>query len=189
MFTSRNHVLSALPLAIAFALGCAAPAEAQWFVRANGPDVFGNTTVVAGTADGSGNDIVVQCDQNSLYIAFISPATASEMDELSNLSSGIPSTMYLKVDQQHVQKFDAELRQWNNTMAGVVASGRTQVMVAELSAIGAGTDTLDVGVDVFGSRQSDSFSLAGSTNAMNTAIKDCKLDAVTATPAQQPSQP
>ncbi|MGH7103662.1 MAG: hypothetical protein ACREFJ_14825 [Acetobacteraceae bacterium] len=117
------------------------------------------------------------------------PAAPSEMDQLAGLPSGIPSTIYLKVEQQSVQKFDAELRGWNNTIAGVVASGRTPAMVAELKAIGAGTDTLSVGVDVFGSRQSNCFGLGGSTNAMATAIKDCKLDSITSAPAQAPSQP
>ncbi len=111
------------------------------------------------------------------------------MNEISSLSSGVPATIYLKVDQQPVQKFDAKMQQWNTTMAGVVASGRTAAMVAELKAIGAGADTLDVGADILGSRQSDSFGLSGSTNAMNTAIKDCKLDSITSAPAQAPSQP
>ncbi len=69
MFTARSSVIATPVLAIAFALCCAAPARAQWMVNAKGPDVFGNTTVVAAAMAGSGDGIVVQCDQDNLYIS------------------------------------------------------------------------------------------------------------------------
>ena len=185
----RSRWRAALAFGPALVLACAAPAEAQWVVHANGPDVFGNTTVVAAAANGSGDGMVVQCDQKKLYVALISRGTSSEMDELSKLSTGIPAMLYLKVDQGPVRKFDAEMRQWNNTMLGVVATGRTLAMVAELREIGAGTQTLDVGTDVLGSRATDSFGLLGSTNAMETAVKDCKLNTNPAASGQAPKQP
>jgi len=151
MFLSRFRSLGVVALGFALGLAHAAPTHAQWFTHANDPDVFGNTTVVTGAMDDSGNGIVVQCDHQNLYVAFVSPVTSSKMDDLSTVSSGIPSIIYLKVGQQLVRKFDAKLRQWNNTMAGVVATGPTP--------------------------------------AMNTAIKDCKLDTASTRPAQQPNQP
>ena len=59
--------------ALLFGAACivANPAFAEWDVRVEGPDVFGNTKVMAGTA-GASESMVVQCDQKEeFFIAYI----------------------------------------------------------------------------------------------------------------------
>ena len=158
-------------------------ADAQWVVRANGPDVIGNEKVVAIAPSDSGDALIVQCDQtSSLYIALIERGTSSEMNQLSEISSGIPAELLIRVDQNPVQKFDAKLRQWNTRFLGVVARGRTPDMVAVLRQIGTGQRRISVGTEVLGSQESDSFGVMGSANAINQVLKDCKLNDVKSAP-------
>ncbi len=133
-------------LSIAFCL----PAEAQWAANVTGPDVFGNTKVVASVNGSTGNGLVVQCDQSStLDLAFLFTATASEMDELSKAGTGIPADLLVKVDQGQVMKFNAMLQVWNDTYIGVVASGRTKDIVSAIDAIGSATSQISVVISSF----------------------------------------
>jgi hypothetical protein len=171
-----------------------APAWAQWNTNVSGPDVFGNTKVVAVVADLSENGLVVQCDaKDERDLAFLSPATPSELDQVSQNPTGSPATLLIKVDQGKVWKFDAMLRGWNAKYIGFVAGGRSPDMLAVIRAIGAATQTINVGEEANGAQDSESFAASGSTSAMNTAIKDRNLAAIDSTsPAggapAQPSQ-
>jgi hypothetical protein len=83
--------------------------------------------------------------------------------------------LLIKVDSGAVAKFDAHLRQWNNTFLGVVVEGRTPDVLAEVRAISAASSAINVGVEIMGRKQSEAFGTIGSTNAMNTVTKSCKL--------------
>lgn len=163
---------------ITFALltmGCGL-AHAQWSSQVTGPDVFGNTTVLATVDNADGNGLVVQCDQNNtLDLAYIIPGTPSELDELSKAGTSIPADLLVKVDHGQVMKFSAEFKAWNNTYIGIVASGRTTDIVAAIKAMGAAASQISVGAVIAGTQQSDSFDVENSTSTMNTATLDCKL--------------
>jgi hypothetical protein len=73
-------------------------------------------------------------------------------------------------------KLPAALRAWNDDFAGIVASGRSPELVAVLRAISAAKSKINVGAVVRGNQISSSFGAQGSKNAMEKAIKACKLE-------------
>ncbi len=163
--------------------GCGV-AHAQWSSQVTGPDVFGNTTVLATVDNVDGNGLVVQCDQNStLDLAYIIPGTPSELDELSKAGTSIPADLLVKVDNGLVMKFSAEFKAWNNTYVGIVASGRTTDIVTAIKAIGGAANQISVGAVIAGNQQTDNFDVGNSTSAMNTATSDCKLADIQAGPS------
>lgn len=166
------------------------PAQAQWASNVTGPDVFGNTTVIATVSSETGNALVIQCNQNdTLDLAFISPATPADLDALSKTNVTIPAQLLVKVDQGHVVTFNAQLQQWNNNYVGVVASGRTTDIVSIVNEIGKATSQISVGTEIMGNQTSDTFGTDGSTAAMNTASTSCKLGDITASPNADNSSP
>lgn len=160
----------------AFALP--AHAHAQWIAQATPPDVFGNQTVNAATAALNGDGLSVQCNQkDALNLAYVFPATPTEMDQLTS-ASGVPITFLLKVDEGPVQKFDGTLQPWNNNHAAFVVSGRNYPIFQAIKAIGSAQATIGVGVEFLGNQQSDNFGVSGSTAAMAAVIKGCDLNAI-----------
>lgn len=175
-------ILIALPIALTL-VGIRS-AHAQWAVKASGPDVFGNEKVIALVPSPSGDALIVQCDQkDKLYFALIEPASESERNSLSG-SGGLPATLLVRVDQGNVHKFSANLRQWNNKYLGIVVSGRRPRIVSLLREIGLGNRRISIGSEFLGSKFSESFGVIGSGNAMNTVIKDCKLENIKASPGE-----
>lgn len=171
-----------LPARLVFSMllggGAVPAAHAQWLAHASQPDVFGNRTVNAVTAASSGDALAIQCNQkDSLNLAYIFPATPSELDELSS-SGGIPVTLLLKVDNNSVMKLNANARPWNRKFGGFVASGRSYKIVKAIQEIDNAQQNISVGVTLMGNQQSDNFSPIGSTAAMNTVTQDCKLDSI-----------
>lgn len=159
-------------------------AQAQWGVHASQPDVFGNRTVAAVDTIPDGDGLVVQCNQkNTLYLAYLWPASQKELYEMSSGGS-LPVTLLLKVDNGKVMKFDASMEQWNNKYGAYVASGRKYAIVEALKAMGAAQHNISVGVEIQGSQQSDNFSPIGSTYAMKVVVKDCNLNKIE--PTQTP---
>ena len=178
-----SHFL-AIALILIATLFAVSPAEAQWSAQVTGPDVFGNTTVLAAVDSANGDGLVVQCDQNSeLDLAYIIPGTPSEMDEATKSDVDIPADLLLKVDSGQVIKLSAQLKPWNNSYLGVVASGRTTDIVAAIKAIEGANDEISVGAEILGNQQSDAFDAGNSTSSMNTAMTDCKLDSITTGPS------
>ncbi len=161
---------------ILLGVGLAPAARAQWYAHASQPDVFGNRTVDAFVVAGSSGDaLVVQCDQkDALDLAYIFPATPKELDSIGEMSE-IPVKLFLKVDNGAVITLAATMRGWNSTRGGFVVSGRLYATVKAIQEIGTARTVIGVGVDVAGNKQSDNFGATGSTTAMQTVIKDCKL--------------
>jgi hypothetical protein len=187
---SVHRLTRSAAAAFLLTVSASAPACAQWFARAQRPDVFGKSTVIAEENNPSGDGLVVQCDTSGyLGLALISPGTPSELDQMSKAGATVPAKLLVKVDSGAVKKFDAQFRQWNNTYLAVAAEGRTPDLVATIRAIGAATDTIDVGTDILGDQESESFDATGSTAAMNTVVKDCKLDEVAPPPAAGATTP
>jgi hypothetical protein len=180
MISQGRRPLKHLFVVFAFVslLGISVPAWGQWSVRVNGPDVFGTTTVLAAVdSNQSQNGFVVQCrGEDSLFLAYILPATPSELDAMSKPGSSVPAELLVKVDNGPVEKLGAQLRQWNAHFLGIVAEGRTADIAAAVRAVGTANGTINVGADILGAKQADSFDAQGSTAAMNTVVKDCKLD-------------
>lgn len=177
--SSGKHAVWNAAVLIILALTTSAPAWAQWGVRVDGPDVFGNTKVIAVVSGASDDGLVVQCEgKASLLLAYIMPGTASELDELSQAGAGVPIDLLIKVGNDAVRTFSAQLSQWNNKYMGVVAQGRTPELVAMVRAIGTASGRISVGVDFLGQKQSESFGATGSAAAMNTVVKDCSLDKI-----------
>jgi hypothetical protein len=179
MQMEMRRIWAVIVLVIGVQAVCAPDAQAQWTAKVTGPDVFGSTTVVAVVSSVTHNGLVIQCDdKDSLEMANIFPATISEMDNMSKIDAGLPAKLFVKVDQGPVKIFDARLRTWNNTYLAFAASERTSDMVALVRSIGAAKSGISIGTEINGHRQSESFGSIGSTNAINTLIKGCKLDDV-----------
>ncbi len=173
----KRNLVAALTAIFSIASGNFA--EAQWSAQVTGPDVFGNTTVVASVDNAQGDSFVIQCNQSdTLYLAFLTTATPSEMDDLSKAPNGLPASLLVKVDNGQVVKFDANLRVWNSNYIGVVTSGRSTDIVGIISAIGKASNSLSVGVVISGNQQSDAFDVNSSTTTIDTVVKNCKLDSV-----------
>ena len=180
----KNGNLMAFVIAMLILVMAVKPAYAQWSAQVTGPDVFGNTTVLASVDDAAGQSLVVQCDQNdTLDLAYLIPGTPSEMDDASKAGVGIPADLLVKVDDAQVMKFSAQLRAWNNTYLAVVASGRTTAIVAAIKAIGRASSQISVGAEILGNQQTDTFDASNSTSSMNTATTECKLSSITAGPS------
>lgn len=165
-------------------------AAAQWFANVTGPDVFGNTEVVAAASSPTSNALVVQCNaDDKLVVAFISPASESLMDKISNMGNQLPADLLIKVGQKSVRKFDAIMQVWNNNYIGVVTSGRIPEIVDLIREISGGSGKISVGVVFLGNRETDSFGTSGSTVAMNTIMRSCKLGDIGPTTHKDPEAP
>jgi hypothetical protein len=89
----KNGHLMAFVIAMLILVMAVTPAYAQWSAQVTGPDVFGNTTVLASVDDAAGQSLVLQCDQNdTLDLAYLIPGTPSEMDDASKAGVGIPGS-------------------------------------------------------------------------------------------------
>ncbi|MCF3947767.1 hypothetical protein [Acidiphilium iwatense] len=181
----KSHYLAAM---LTFILCAMSPAAtAQWFAHVSQPDVFGQRTVEAASIAPSGDGLIVQCDQkNTLDLAYIFQASRKDLDEMSGGAASIPVDLLLKVDGGKVMKLGASLRPWNNHFAGFVVDGRDYATVEAVEAISKAARIVSVGVSFLGNKQSDNFGASGSTAAMATVMKDCKLnDIKPANPASQ----
>jgi hypothetical protein len=144
--------------------------HAEWTAKVEGPDVFGNTKVIAGTA-GRSDSLVIQCDQkDDLYIAFL--FRKKEFDKIPNVSADL----LLQSEGGQPMKMSAMLRTWNDNYAGIVVVGRSAENVAVLRTIASALGKINVGAVVNGNQMSAAFGSQGSRSAMDKAIKSCKLD-------------
>jgi hypothetical protein len=96
-------------LSEAITVCAASEADANWSVSTQGPDVFGNTTVIAVDQSVNGDGLVIQCNQkDTLEVALLVPATPSELDQLSKNGSPMPATFLIKVDNSPVTTLNDE---------------------------------------------------------------------------------
>jgi hypothetical protein len=148
-------------------------AAANWVTNQNGPDVFGTTTIVS-IAVGSTRNFVVQCDdKDQLFLALIFPK--KKFEEINNT----PAELLIQSDSGAPSHLLAELRSWNDDYAGVVVEGRYPEILKVLRDIRSEHVTLNAGAVVGGYKESASFEADGSTSAMDSVFKVCKLgDAV-----------
>jgi len=173
MFSVAQQTTLCRALGLATLLSPPFCAHGAWSAKTFGPDVFGQTTVVA-ESGGEDESLVVQCDdQGKLFIAFI--FTKKKFDEVQTL----PADLLIQVDNGTPIHLGAETRSWNDDYAGVVAEGRTSASISGLKAIGGARTSLNAGVVVGDHRESATFSSAGSTEAIEEAFRGCKLGAET----------
>jgi hypothetical protein len=186
----RRSGILALLAACGMALVTSVPATAQWRAYVSGPDEMGNTTVNADAVGASGNALVIHCNQNdTLYLAYLIAGTKSELTEMARSSANMLATLLIEIGNGAPIKFEAEFRLWNSEYLAVVASGRAPGLVAAVQAIGTAKGRIGVGAEVYGLKErSDSIGSAGSAGAMNTVMKECKLDEV-APPASGAARP
>jgi hypothetical protein len=170
----RNALASSLFI-VATSLPLGAAWAQQWQVRVTGPDVFGNTKVIAVVEGPNDDALVVQCDaKDQLELAYIEAVPSSEISQA--VGKSVPETFLIKAGSGNVQKFDAILQVWNNTHFGTGVSGRTPQLIAVLNAIGTATGAINIGVEsAAGDTTSQTFSAAGSTAVMHTVITNCNL--------------
>lgn len=153
---------------MASAMLCGSPAYA-WDAMVNGPDVFGDTTVIAGE-QGLQSGIVVQCStKGELFIALISPKKAFE--EVPEADA----TLYIAATPNAPTKLAARIKSWNDNFAGVVSTGSPSDLLPVLTAIRDAKSKIQAGAEIGGNRVSDSYSSGGSKSAMIKAIEGCKL--------------
>jgi hypothetical protein len=151
----------------------AAPANAEWSSSVIGPDVFGNTKVIA-TTTGFNDGIAVQCDQkDDLFVAFL--FRKKKFEPVTNTSAEL---LIQAADGGTPVKLSAVLKGWNDDFGGIVASGRTSEMVQVLRLIATAKSKINVGAVVRGNQISGTFAAQGSTAAMEKAIKSCKLESL-----------
>jgi len=143
-------------------------AHAEWTVKVEEPDVFGNRKVVAITAalrDG----LIVQCDQTTLELGYLFKKKQSDDIEYT------PAELLVQVDGGKVSHLSANLRPWNEDYGGVVASSRDTDTVAVLRLIGTGKRSINIGAVINDARMTASFDTIASTAAMDSIIKNCGL--------------
>ncbi|MDD2861705.1 MAG: hypothetical protein PHI71_11650 [Acidiphilium sp.] len=160
------------------ALICSAtiPAYAGWNAQVTGPDVFGRTKVFASSFGDANDGIVIQCNsKNRLLLGYLVAATESEINMVSKSSSSIPATLYFKIDDNPVLKFDATFGGWNNHFLAFQINKRSPEVVKLFDEIGSAQSQISVGAELNGDRQSSSISVEGSTEAMHKVTEYCKL--------------
>ncbi len=148
----------------------AAPAAAAWYANVDGPDVFGQTKVLAG--EGSQREsIIVQCNsKDELMLAFI-----ERKKEFADVAPAA-ATLLVQVDSGEPYRLDADYRSWNDNYAGIVASDRAAILPV-INAIKGAKSKVNVGAELFGNQISASFGARGSTSAIQKVIDGCKLTA------------
>jgi hypothetical protein len=180
---SRRKTLKATAIATFLMLfgGVAYAQLNQWSTQIKGPDVFGETTVIASIEDDLEQVLVIQCSSSEpIKLAILSEVPQDEMNKLSELGGSIPIDLLVKVDSGAVQKFEAQIMQWNNKYMGTVFTGRTPEIVALIRSIGNAKHTINVGAEKDGNRAGSpaTFGVIGSASAVNTVIKNCNLDQI-----------
>lgn len=149
-----------------------------------GADAYGEAAFVAVSSARSGDALLVLCDQTKLLaLAYLMPGTPTELAQMSQPGTELPVTLLVRIGNGASTRFEAQLRRWNSKYLGAIAGGRTAELVGIVHAIGAAAGAIGVGMDIFGDKQTESFSSAGSGDAMKLAVKNCKLDADSAKPA------
>ena len=156
-------------LAMAFS---ASNAVAQWSSQVTGPDVFGNTRVVA-SSGGLRESLIVQCDSKDVLLL----AYAFRAKEFER-ARALPATLLIQSDAAPV-KLQAELRTWNDNYWAVVASGRTMELMGVVTSLASARGKINVGAEVNGNQLSETFGSQGSRNAIAAVVRGCKLDSGT----------
>ena len=169
----RNRLTIAASLAVTAAF--IAPAwAARWDAWVDGPNIFGTTSVLA-SVDGSENSLVIQCNgEDELNLAVITPMSPSDMEVISN-AHPIPAKLLIRIDNGDVKTFDAVMRGWNKSHAGVVVEGRSADVIDAVRAIGGAKRVIDIGTVVLGTRATGTFPAIGSTAAIKKVMEHCKL--------------
>ena len=159
-------------LGVALLSATATATRADWPANVDGPDVFGNTRVVAGSGDGR-ERLVVQCDQKDmLFVAYL--VRKREFEKIATA----PADLLIQTDGGTPTKLIASLRNWNDNYLAVSAEGRTTQMLTLIQAIAAARGKINIGAVVNGNQLSASFGSSGSRVAMEKVISGCKLDAI-----------
>jgi hypothetical protein len=157
--------------------GTSGRAWAQWAAHVEGADAFGEPAFVAVSAAHSGDALLVLCDQTKLLsLVYLMPGTPTELAQMSKPGTELPVTLLVRIGNGASTRLDAQLRRWNGKYLGAIAGGRTAELVGIVHEIGNATGAIGVGLDIFGDQGTESFSSAGSADAMNLATKNCKLD-------------
>jgi hypothetical protein len=171
------RVVRWLAVVLIIAGGASGGAWAQWVSHVEGTDTYGEPAFVAVSAARSGDALLVLCDQTKLLaLAYLMPGTPTELAQMSKPGTELPVTLLVRIGNGASTRFDAQLRRWNSKYLGAISGGRTSELKGIVHEIGAATGAISVGMDIFGDKQSESFSSAGSAAAMSLAMKDCKLD-------------
>lgn len=156
-----------LALAAAAALWCNHALAWDAFVK--GPDVFGETTVLAGE-EAAQSRFAIQCKSSGqVTVALIFPK--KEFAEVTETSA----TLYIATSSAEPIKLDAKLRSWNDNYSGIVAAAEPAELMPIIEGIRDAKGKINAGAEVNGNRMSDIFSSSGSTAAMNKVIAGCKL--------------
>lgn len=140
-----------------------------WDAMVNGPDVFGETTVLAGE-EGMQSKLVVQCNsKGDVAIALISPK--KQFDTVNETEAAL----FFAFNSGQPIKISARLRSWNDNFAGVVSTVSKDETIPLLINIRDAKGPIKAGADILGNKISDSYSSRGSTTAMKTLMEKCKL--------------
>ena len=145
-------------------------ASYAWEATINGPDVFGKTKVVA--TEGRGRtSLIIQCDSDSeLYLAYI--FEKKKFDDINDT----PAKLYVKTSPSGPTVLDAQMRDWNDNYAGIVVTGRTKELIEVIALIGNAKAKIEVGYEVLGFQESDSFSSNRSQKTVKTVFDKCKIE-------------
>lgn len=141
-----------------------------WYATVQGPDVFGETTVIAGE-EGTQTSLIVQCTSDGeLYLAMISPK--KEFEDVPT----VPATMYFATGSNTPVKIEATVREWNDKYLGIVSNVEKSELMPLITGIRDAKGPIKVGAEIRGNRMSDSYPSRGSTAAISKVIAGCKLN-------------
>ncbi len=147
-------------------------ARANWTANVSGPDVFGNTTVLA-MVEGRRDALAIQCNQkDQLILAYI-----FQIKQFENVTSA-PAELLIQINGGSPRTFSATLGQWNDSFGSVSMTGRQPDVAEVVRALGAAKGVVNVGIVVRGQQDSASFDSIGSADAINKVVKNCQIDKI-----------
>ena len=144
-------------------------AHAEWTVRVEGPDVFGNTMVLIGETNYR-EMLVVQCDSKDQF-ALALLFRKKEFEQTPKVAA----SFLVQIDGGQTQRFSAEMRGWNDKHGAIVAEERSPEMLKLLEAIAGARQRISVGAEIGGNQVSASFGASGSRRAVSAVMQHCKL--------------
>lgn len=140
-----------------------------WDAIVSGPDVFGNTTVLANEF-GLQSQLVVQCSSEGfIAIGLLFPKKQFEEVPVAQ------ADFYIGISDSQPHKLTATIREWNDNFAGVIVSDKDIDLKGLVGELRDAKGQIKVGADVGGNKMAENFSSRGSTASMNKIINGCKL--------------
>lgn len=157
-------------------LTASAEAQADWWSKVSGPDVFGRTKVLSEVFNDSDEGIVIQCDSKKRFmLGYVFSGTPSEINRMSELDS-VPAILYFRIDNNPILKIKAEFSVWNKDLVAFEFGDQLNKATDLVRQISNAKEKISVGAKSGSYIQSSMFTIIGSTTAMGKVMNNCALN-------------